>query len=194
VKNRFTIEPTPLEGLLVAFRHPHQDDRGYLERLFCERDLACVLPPGRRIVQANRSCTRTPGTVRGMHFQRPPHAELKIVSCLRGAVYDVAVDLRPWSKTFLKWHGVTLDAEEHTALVIPEGFAHGFQSLVADAELLYFHTAAWTAEAEGAIHALDPAIAIRWPLPVTDMSDRDSAHPFVATDPHTAKSLWQEAA
>lgn len=194
MKKRFTTEPTPLEGLFLASRYPQQDDRGYLERLFCEHDLRGVLPTGRRIVQVNRTCTRTPGTIRGMHFQRPPHTETKIVSCLRGAVCDVAVDLRPWSKTFLKWHGVTLDAEEHTALVIPEGFAHGFQSLVPDTELLYFHTAAWTAEAEGAIHPLDPTVAIRWPLPVAAMSNRDRSHPFVASNLLDAKSLWQEAA
>lgn len=194
MNNPFTIEPTPLEGLSVASRRTHRDDRGYLERLFCERDLECVLPVGRRIVQINRTCTHLPGTVRGMHFQRPPHAELKIVSCLRGAVFDVAVDLRPRSKTFLKWHGVTLDAKEHTSLIIPEGFAHGFQSLDVDTELLYFHTAAWNAGAEGALHALDPALSIRWPLPVAAMSNRDSAHPFVAADLQAARSLCQEAA
>jgi dTDP-4-dehydrorhamnose 3,5-epimerase len=192
--DRFTIEPTPLDGLVVVTRHPRRDERGSLERLFCEHDLASLLPAGRRIVQVNRTCTRTPGTIRGMHFQRPPHAELKIVSCLRGAVFDVAVDLRPWSTTFLEWHGVTLEAEAHTALVIPEGFAHGFQSLVADTELLYFHTAAWTAGAEGALHALDPALAIRWPLPVAAMSDRDRTHPFVAADRRATRSTWEEAA
>lgn len=121
------------------------------------------------------------GTVRGMHFQRPPHAEVKIVTCLRGAVFDVAVDLRPESPTWLEWHGVVLSADAHDALVIPEGFAHGFQTLSADCELLYFHTAAWSAEAEAALHPLDPTLGIRWPKPVASLSDRDRSHPFLGT-------------
>ena len=180
MSDRFSIQATPLAGLVSLARHPRRDERGYLERLFCEQDRAAALPPGRRIVQVNRTLTRVPGTVRGMHFQKPPHAELKIVSCLRGAVYDVAVDLRPDSPTWLEWHGVVLSADGHDALVIPEGFAHGFQTLSADTELLYFHTAAWSAEAEAALHPLDPALGIRWPRPVARMSDRDRGHPFLA--------------
>jgi len=181
--DRFTIEPTPLDGLVVVTRHPRRDERGSLERLFCEHDLASLLPAGRRIVQVNRTCTRTPGTIRGMHFQRPPHAELKIVSCLRGAVFDVAVDLRPDSPTWLQWHGVVISADAHDAVVIPEGFAHGFQTLCGDCELLYFHTAAWSAEAEAALHPLDPAVGIRWPKPVAALSDRDRSHPLLGSAP-----------
>jgi dTDP-4-dehydrorhamnose 3,5-epimerase len=180
MNDRFTLVSTPLQGLVTVTRHPRRDERGYLERLFCERDLAALLPNDRRIVQVNRTLTRRTGTIRGMHFQRPPHTEMKIVSCLRGRVFDVAVDLRPGSATFFEWHGVVLSADEHTALVIPEGFAHGFQALTPECELLYFHTAAWSATAEAALHALDPAIGIRWPLPVTAMSDRDRSHPFMA--------------
>jgi len=194
MSDRFTIEPTPLAGLAVLARHPRRDHRGFLERLFCEHDLAGLLPAGRRIVQINRTLTCEPGTVRGMHFQHPPHAELKIVSCLRGAVFDVAVDLRPGSATFGRWHGVTLTAAAATALVIPEGFAHGFQSLEPDTELLYFHTAAFVAGAEGAVNALDPALAIRWPLPVAAMSDRDRGHPPLAADPRAPARPRQEAA
>lgn len=193
MSDRFTITATPLDGLVTLSRHPRCDDRGELERLFCEQDLAGVLPPGRRIIQANRTLTRTAGTVRGMHYQKPPHAEVKIVSCLRGRVFDVAIDLRPASPTWLEWHAVVLSAEARNALVIPEGFAHGFQALAADSELLYFHTAAWNAAAEAALHPLDPSLGIRWPLPVAGMSDRDRHHPFLTAAPGAALP-WQEAA
>lgn len=193
MSDRFTIRPTPLAGLVTLARHPRRDERGFLERLFCEQDLAAALPPGRRIVQANRTLTRVAGTVRGMHFQKPPHAEVKIITCLRGAVFDVAVDIRPDSPTWLQWHGVVLSADAHDALVIPEGFAHGFQTLSADCELLYFHTASWSAEAEAALHPLDPAVGIRWPQPIASLSDRDRSHPFMGTA-SSPLSLRQEAA
>lgn len=193
MSDRFTIRETPLAGLVTVARHPRRDERGEFERLFCEHDLAAVLPPGRRIVQINRSRTTTAGLVRGLHFQQPPHAELKIVTCLRGAAFDVAVDARPHSPTRHRWHGVVLAAEEHTAVVIPEGFAHGFQALTPDCELLYFHTAAWVADAEAGLHPLDPAFGIRWPLPVAGLSTRDQGHPFLAVDP-TAAPFPAEAA
>jgi dTDP-4-dehydrorhamnose 3,5-epimerase len=193
MNDRFTIRPTPLAGFVTLARHPRRDERGFLERLFCEQDLAAALPPGRRIVQANRTLTCVAGTVRGMHFQKPPHAEVKIVTCLRGAVFDVAVDLRPDSPTWLQWHGVVISADAHDAVVIPEGFAHGFQTLSADCELLYFHTAAWSAEAEAALHPLDPTLGIRWPKPIAALSDRDRGHPFLGANPGPLPSR-QEAA
>lgn len=193
MSGRFTIGATPLAGLVTLARQPRCDDRGYLERLFCEQELAAVLPPGRRIVQVNRSLTRVAGTVRGMHFQRPPHAELKVVTCLRGAVFDVAVDVRPDSPTRLGWHGVVLAADRHDALLIPEGFAHGFQTLTTDCELLYFHTAAWSPGAEAALNPLDPVVGIRWPQPITGLSDRDRGHPFLAAVADAAP-MHQEAA
>jgi dTDP-4-dehydrorhamnose 3,5-epimerase len=112
-----------------------------------------------------------------MHFQRPPYAETKFVSCLRGEVFDVAVDLRRGSPTFLFWHGEILSADNHRTMVIPEGFAHGFQTLCDDCEMLYFHSAAYHEAAEGGVNALDPLLAIKWPLEVTTLSDRDLAHP-----------------
>jgi dTDP-4-dehydrorhamnose 3,5-epimerase len=172
---RFDLLPTPLAGLHLLQRKPLGDSRGYLERLFCLEELADVLA-GRHIVQINHTLTASRGTVRGLHFQRPPHAETKFVSCLRGEVFDVAVDLRRNSPTFLRWHGEILGAENHRTLIIPEGFAHGFQTLCDDCEMLYFHTTAYHAEAEGGVHALDPALAIQWPLPVTGMSPRDTQH------------------
>ena len=122
------------------------------------------------------------GAVRGMHFQYPPYAETKIVSCLKGEIFDVAVDIRLDSPTFLRWHGEVLSAENRKSLLIPEGFAHGFQTLTDDCELLYLHTAPYTPEAEGALNAQDPRLDITWPCAITEMSDRDRSHPFVGDD------------
>lgn len=172
---RFDLLATALAGLQVLQRKPLGDSRGYLERLFCADELAPLLA-GRRIVQINHTLTARRGTVRGLHFQRPPHAETKFVSCLRGEVFDVAVDLRRDSATFLHWHGEILSAENHKTLLIPEGYAHGFQTLTDECEMLYFHTAAYHADAEGGLNAADPRLAIAWPLPITERSARDSGH------------------
>jgi len=118
--------------------------------------------------------TARKGTVRGMHFQRPPHAEMKLVSCVRGEVFDVAVDLRRGSPTFLRWHAERLSADNNRALLIPQGFAHGFQALTDDAELIYCHSAAYDAASEGGLNPRDPRLAIAWPLPITELSARDA--------------------
>ncbi|HNQ56236.1 MAG: dTDP-4-dehydrorhamnose 3,5-epimerase [Rhodocyclaceae bacterium] len=175
---RFDILATPIAGLHVLQRKPLGDSRGYLERLFCMDELHALIP-GKRIEQINRTLTSGRGTVRGLHFQHPPHAETKFVHCLRGEVFDVAVDLRRDSPTFLRWHAEVLSAENHRTFVIPEGFAHGFQALADDCELLYFHTAAYCREAEGGLHVQDPRLAIHWPLPVAGLSPRDAAHPLL---------------
>ncbi|MBZ0067404.1 MAG: dTDP-4-dehydrorhamnose 3,5-epimerase [Thiobacillus sp.] len=176
MSTRFDILETPLTGLRILQRKPIGDSRGYLERLFCSEELQ-ALAPGRHIAQINHTFTAARGTVRGMHFQRPPHAEIKFVSCLRGEVFDVAVDLRDNSPTFLRWHAEVLSADNHKTLVIPEGFAHGFQTLTDNCEMLYFHTAIYQPEAEDGLNAQDPRLAIQWPLPVTGLSPRDAAHP-----------------
>lgn len=175
---RFEILNTPLEQLKVIERKPIGDKRGYLERMFCAEELQSLFH-GKGIVQINHALTAKRGTVRGMHFQYPPYAETKVVSCLRGEVFDVAVDVRQGSPTFLRWHAEILSADNHKTLLIPEGFAHGFQTLTDDCELLYFHTAAWQPSAEGALNAQDPGLDIHWPEPVTELSARDAAHPFV---------------
>lgn len=174
--SRFTLIDTPLAGLTLIERQRAGDERGWFSRFFCREDLALFGDHG-SIAQINQTLTRIPGTVRGMHFQRAPHAETKLVSCIRGAVFDVAVDLRPGSPTFLNWHGAELSADNGRALLIPAGFAHGFQSLVADCELLYLHDVPYAPGAEGGVNALDPALAIAWPLPVALMSERDRALP-----------------
>jgi len=181
VSERFDILETPLPGLTLVIRKPIGDERGYLERLFCEEELRAVIEDG-RVVQINRTLTARRGTVRGLHFQHPPHAEIKHVSCLRGEVFDVAVDLRAGSPTFLRWHGEVLSADNHRSVVVPEGFAHGFQALTDDCELLYLHTAAYEASAEAGLHVQDPRLTIEWPLPVEGLSPRDAAHPLVGSD------------
>ena len=175
---RFDVLATPIAGLQVLQRKPIGDDRGYLERLFCAEELQALVT-GKRIAQVNHTLTVRRGTVRGLHFQHPPHAETKFVHCLRGEVFDVAVDLRRGSPTFLRWHAEVLSAANHRTFVIPEGFAHGFQALADDCEMLYFHTAAYRQTAEGGLHAKDPRLAIRWPLPVAGLSPRDAAHAFL---------------
>lgn len=172
------LTPTPLPGVMVATSCPHTDPRGSFARLFCERELAGVLE-GRRIVQVNYSCTVVVGAVRGMHFQRPPHAEMKLVRCLRGRVWDVAVDLRADSPAFLRWYAEELTPDSQRTLVIPEGCAHGFQVLEPNSELLYLHTACYAPEAEGGVRHDDAKLRIRWPLQVTDVSPRDLSHPLI---------------
>jgi len=176
--SRFESRTTPIAGLHELVRKPLADSRGFLERMYCADDLKPLLGE-RQIVQVNRTLTRLQGTIRGLHFQHPPHAETKLISCLRGEVFDVAVDLRAGSPTFLQWHGTVLSQSNQTSLVIPEGFAHGFQTLSADCEMLYVHTAAYEPTSEGSLQAQDPCLAILWPLPVADMSERDQNHPML---------------
>lgn len=179
MNRRIELVPTPLAGLMVAVRTAVGDARGELERLYCRGELAAALG-GATVEQVNRTLTRVRGTVRGLHFQRPPHAEDKLIACLRGEVLDVAVDLRPSSPTYLRWHAEVLSPANRRSMLVPRGFAHGFQALTDDCEMLYMHTAAYRAEAEGGLDALDPDIGIRWPLPVGERSDRDRSHPRVA--------------
>lgn len=175
---RFSLIDTPIAGLRLLQRHPIGDERGYLERLFCTQDLQAIIGQ-RSILQINHTLTAKAGTVRGLHFQHPPHAEMKLVTCLRGEVFDVAVDLRQDSPTYLHWHAEHLSADNHRTLAIPEGFAHGFQTLTADCELLYLHTAAYQPDAEDGLNALDPKLAIDWPLPISDRSVRDQAQALI---------------
>jgi len=169
---------TVLEGVKVIEAVTLQDERGEFSRIFCDDELQEVLNQ-KTIKQINRSMTRKVGAVRGMHFQNTPHAEIKIVRCLRGKVFDVAVDLRRDSATFLKWFGVELSPLKNMALVIPEGCAHGFQVLEGDSELLYLHTAPYTPSSEAAICFDDPLIGIAWPITPTEISQRDLSHPYL---------------
>lgn len=172
------LEATALPGIMVASTEFRRDHRGAFGRLFCMQELHEVLGE-RRIVQINHSRTLLSGAVRGMHYQRPPHAEMKMVRCLKGRVWDVAVDLREGSPTFLQWHAEELSPANGRMLIIPEGCAHGFQVLEDDSELLYLHTASYVPESEGGVAHDDPRLGITWPLPVKDLSARDLQHPLL---------------
>lgn len=175
------LQPTPLQGAWVVQAQALGDARGGLTRLFCARELSPIRE-GLRFVQTNLSRTGLKGTVRGMHFQRAPSAEAKLIRCLRGAVYDVMVDLRADSPTFGRWHAVDLSAGNDTEVFIPEGCAHGFQSLTDDVELLYQHTAFYSPEDEDGVRHDDPFLAIAWPLPISLVSERDQCHPLIGDD------------
>jgi dTDP-4-dehydrorhamnose 3,5-epimerase len=166
------FEATPLAGLTAVIGRRHVDERGSFVRIFDAGEFS-ALQRELVFVQANLSRTRMRGTLRGMHFQRPPAADAKLVRCLKGVVFDVAVDLRAESTTFLKWHGVELSAAADAGVFIPEGFAHGFQALTDEAELLYLHTAAYAPALEGGLRHDDPRLQIRWPLPAQNVSARD---------------------
>ncbi len=175
---RFEFTDLPLSGLKLVRRRTMGDDRGFLERVFCDEELRAA---GwlQNISQINHTYTARRGTVRGMHYQQPPYSEMKLVTCIRGAVMDVAVDIRAGSGSFLDWYGETLSAENSCAMLIPEGFAHGFQTLTDDVELLYCHTAPYCAASEAALNPIDRRLGIDWPLDIADMSVRDRTHPAV---------------
>lgn len=180
MNERLIIQDLPLPTLKLIKRIPIADNRGFLQRMYCQEIL---MQQGivDSIAQINLTLTKKIGAIRGMHFQHPPYAETKIVSCLRGQVFDVVVDLRQDSPTFLKWHSEILSPELNNSLVIPKGFAHGFQALTNDCELLYFHSAPYHSQAEGGISPLDAMLNIAWPLEITDMSERDQSHPRLTT-------------
>ena len=173
------ILTTPIDGLTVVERRPHEDERGTLDRLF-DSDLIDRLLPDFRVKQVNHTMTRWRGTVRGMHYQLPPYSDEKIVTCLRGRVFDVAVDVRRGSPTFLRWHGEVLQPGERRSLLLPAGLAHGFQALADNSELIYVHGAGYRPGAEAGLRPDDPAVGIDWPEPLRLMSERDATHPPVA--------------
>jgi len=178
--SRFEIIPLPLEGLKKITRQNFGDHRGFFSRIFCAEELSAA-GWHKPVSQINHTRTQKQGSVRGMHFQFPPYAEAKLVTCVRGEVWDVAIDLRKNSSTFLQWHAERLSLENSTALLIPEGFAHGFQTLTADAELLYCHSAPYTPSAESGLNPRDPKLAITWPLAITEISGKDGNHPMLNT-------------
>lgn len=168
--------PTALAGVFQVQRQAHADARGSFTRVFCMAELA-ESGWNSPVAQINHSINTARGTVRGLHYQLAPWAEKKLVSCVRGRVWDVAVDLRRDSPTFLRWHAQELSAQSNVALLIPEGCAHGFQALSDDAELVYCHSAPYAPEAQAGAHPCDPRLAIDWPLPVQRLSQRDADWP-----------------
>lgn len=169
---------TILKGSYVIDLEPRGDSRGWFARTYCKNEFAAI-GHDKEWVQLNHSFSSQKGTLRGMHYQLPPHAEIKMVRCIAGAIYDVIVDLRKDSDTFLKWFGVELSAENKKMIYIPEGFAHGFQTLTDNAELIYHHSEFYTPSAEAGLLYNDNAIGIEWPLPVAEISERDTKHPVI---------------
>ena len=175
------IKQTPLQDAFIIEPEPLFDNRGMFSRVFCQHELQNILR-GKNVVQINHSLTRQKGAIRGMHFQHSPKAEIKMVKYLRGSVFDVIIDLRRNSPTLLQWHGETLTAENMKMMYIPEGFAHGFQTLEENCELLYFHTEFYSPEYEGGVRYNDPKIGINWPLEVTELSVKDKKYPLLTQD------------
>jgi dTDP-4-dehydrorhamnose 3,5-epimerase len=176
------FEETPMKGCYVIRTTPSVDHRGVFARFFCERELAQIIGD-RRIANVNLSRTVKIGSIRGMHFQHFPDAEMKFIRCIKGKVFDVAVDLRKDSPTYLHWYGVELSAENMDMFALSEGFAHGFQALENDVEILYLVTAFYSPSHEGGMNHADPQIGIRWPLPITDVSERDLHYPYLRDKP-----------
>lgn len=172
---------TTIDGVVVVDIRPIRDDRGFFARGWCADEFAGHgLPSG--WVQSNIGMSTRAGTLRGLHFQREPHGEAKLVRCVRGAVYDVAVDLRLESPTYRAWFGVQLDADERRMLYIPPGCAHGYQAL-SDVSEIHYHTShRYVPEACGGARHDDPAFGIDWPLPVTSISEQDAAWPLLEGD------------
>ncbi len=175
------VHELPLDGAALVEAEPFQDYRGVFARIFCARELNSIFGD-RRIVNSNFARTRRAGTVRGLHFQRPPHQEMKLIRCIRGGVYDVIVDIRRDSPTFLRWHGETLTPGNMRMLIVPEGFAHGFQTLEDDSEVLYMNTAFYAPEFEGGIRYDDPVLGVSWPLDVVEISGKDVSYPFLGVN------------
>lgn len=167
---------TPLEGAYLIELEKRGDDRGFFARVFCAEEFqAHDLVTG--FVQVNNSLSADKGTLRGMHYQLAPHAETKVVRCIRGALWDVALDLRTESKTFGQWYGVELSAENRKMLYVPHGFAHGFITLADDTEAFYFVDSPYAPRAERGVRWDDPKFGIEWPMAPVVLSDKDRAHP-----------------
>lgn len=174
----FTLQATELKGLCLIQQKVFCDDRGRFARLFCQSRLTAQGRPF-AIRQINHSRTVEQGSVRGLHYQKAGYAESKLITCVRGAVWDVVVDLRPQSPTYLQWHAEELRADDGRSLLIPAGFAHGFQSLTENSEVLYLTDADYAPVHEAGLSVNDPVLAISWPLPVKNLSAKDASHPML---------------
>lgn len=170
---------TELRDAYIVELERREDNRGFFARTWCQHEFeqhGLVAT----IAQANMSFNHTRGTLRGMHFQRAPYAETKLVRAVRGAIYDVIIDLRPDSPTYKRWIGVELSADNRRALFVPEGFAHGFQTLEDNTDVMYQVSQFYTPGAEGGLRYNDPTFEIVWPIPVSIISDKDASWPDYA--------------
>lgn len=172
------FKETKLKGAYIIDLEPIKDERGFFARCFCQKEFEKYgLNP--HIAQCNISYNKKRGTLRGMHYQVAPHEEAKLVRCTMGAIYDVIIDLRPNSATFKRWIAVELTKENLQLLYVPEGFAHGFQTLTDNAELIYYHSAFYSPEYERGLRFDDPTLAINWPLPAGAISPKDQSYPLI---------------
>lgn len=177
------FKETMLRGAYVIQPELLQDERGFFARTWSQEEfLTRGLNPN--VVQCNSSYNKLRGTLRGMHYQIPPHEEAKLVRCTAGAIYDVIIDLRSDSPTRSQWIGVELSAQNHLMVYVPEGFAHGFQTLEADTEVSYQMSTYYHSESARGLRWDDPAVSIKWPLPVSVISERDRSHPFLNVEPN----------
>ena len=177
---KLNIQKTKIQGLLIIRTNTWQDERGLFSRLYCHKELT-ELGIEKSIVQINHSVTHKKGTIRGLHMQLPPKREVKLIYCSRGAVFDVAVDLRPGSDTYLSWLGTELSPESGKLLLIPEGLAHGFQTLEDNSEMFYMHTEHYSPKHEKGINYFDSALKIKWPLKISHISKKDKNLPSLNT-------------
>ncbi len=169
---------TKLKGAYTTEIEPSVDDRGWFSRVFCMREFGQI-NHNENFVQINHSSNTNKGTVRGIHYQIPPEAETKLIRCIRGKIFDVIIDLRENSPAFLQWIGVELSAENMKMIYVPEGFAHGFQTLEDNSELIYHHTSFYDPSAERGIRYNDKLVGIKWPLDVTNISEKDTSYPLL---------------
>jgi len=169
---------TPLSGLYLVELEALNDERGFFARSFCVQEFD-RLGLESTVAQCNISFNAKKGTLRGLHFQTTPHEEAKLVRCTQGAIYDVAVDIRPDSPTYLEWFAVELTADNHRSIFIPHGFAHGFQTLADSSEVLYIMSEFFHPESARGLRWDDPAIGISWPLKNPIMSNKDRSYPLL---------------
>ncbi len=166
------IEQTKLSGAFVIELEKHQDDRGFFARIFCKNELEAhgMISD---VAQANMSLSKKKGTLRGMHYQKAPHQESKLVRCTRGALFDVIIDLRPESPTFKEWFGVELSADNYKMLYVPRDFAHGFLTLTDNTEVTYMVSQFYAPGSELGIRWNDPQFGIKWPIDIEVISEKD---------------------
>lgn len=177
---RIKISHTKIKDLIELNSEPFSDERGLFLNIYRENDeLFKKIWSFRKILQVNISKTKLKGVIRGLHFQNPPYVEAKLIQCIKGKVWDVAVDLRIGSDTFGHWHSVELSEDKYNSIFIPEGFAHGFQVLESNSELLYLHSQNWVKESESGIRFDDPSLNIKWPLKPKSISSRDLSLPYL---------------
>lgn len=177
---KLNIISTSFENLFIIEPDTFYDERGAFSRVFCENELHTIFDL--QIKQVNHSITKQKGTVRGLHFQYEPNSEIKMVKCIKGSIYDIVVDIRKNSPTFLKTFTIELSEKNQKMIYIPKGFAHGFQTLEDDTQLLYFHSSIYAPLNEDALNIKDPLLDIKWPLNIINLSKRDESHPFLTEE------------